>query len=109
MRGPAADSRVSQFIPPRPRVVAAKHIFAIVASQFNPSYVQGLVDHATRDLQTPLAKEALHRVPGAFEMPCAVRERAHQKKADVILAVGVIVKGKTDHAYNLSRSVTDAL
>jgi len=109
MSGPAADPRVSQFIPPRPRVVAAKHIFAIVASQFNPSYVQGLVDHATRDLQTPLAKVALHRVPGAFEIPIVVRELAQQKKADVILALGVILKGKTNHADNLSRSVTDAL
>jgi len=109
MSGPAADPRVSQFIPPRPRVVAARHIFAIVASQFNPSYVQGLVDHATRDLQTPLAKVALHRVPGAFEIPIVVRELAQQKKADVILALGVIIKGKTNHADNLSRSVTDAL
>ena len=90
MSGPVVNPRVSQFIPPR--VVAAKHIFAIVASQFNPSYVQGLVDHATRDLQTPLAKVALHRVPGAFEIPIVVRELAQQKKADVILALGVILK-----------------
>src|SRR5437879_12149998 len=109
MSGPAANPRVSQFIPPRARVVAARHIFAIVASQFNPSYVQGLVDHATRDLQTPLAKVALHRVPGAVEIPIVVRELAQQKKSDVILALGVIIKGKTDHAENLSRSVTDAL
>src|SRR5439155_13342746 len=107
IRAPAVNPCVSQFIPPR--VVAASHIFAIVASQFNPSYVQGLVDHATRDLQTPLAKVALHRVPGAFEIPIVVRELAQQKKADVILALGVILKGKTNHADNLSRSVTDAL
>src|SRR5256885_16544887 len=109
MSGPAANPRVSQFIPPRPRVVAAKHIFAIVASQFNPSYVQGLVDHATRDLQTPLGKVALHRVPGAFEIPIVVRELAQQKKADVILPPGVILKGKDHPADNLSRFVTDAL
>jgi len=109
MSGPAANPRVSQFIPPRPSAVAAKHTFAMVASQFNPSYVQGLVDHATRDLQTPLAKVALYRVPGAFEIPIVVRELAQQKKVDVILALGVILKGKTNHADNLSRSVTDAL
>jgi 6,7-dimethyl-8-ribityllumazine synthase len=109
MSGPAANPRLAHFIPPRPRLVAAKHTFAIVASQFNPSYVQGLVDHATRDLQTPLGKVALYRVPGAFEIPVVVRELAQQKKADVILALGVILKGKTNHADNLSRSVTDAL
>jgi len=56
-----------------------------------------------------LAKVTLHRVPGAFEIPIVVRELAQQKKADVILALGVILKGKTNHADNLSRSVTDAL
>jgi 6,7-dimethyl-8-ribityllumazine synthase len=107
--GAAPNPRVSQFIPPRPRVLAGNRIFAIVASQFNPAYVQGLIDHATRDLQAPLAKVALYRVPGAFEIPVVARELAQQKKADVILALGVILKGKTNHAENLSRSVTDAL
>ena len=32
-----------------------------------------------------------------------------QKRADAIIAIGVILKGETDHADNLSRSVTDAL
>jgi 6,7-dimethyl-8-ribityllumazine synthase len=105
----AADPRLSEFILPRTRVVAGKRAFAIVASQFNPSYVQGLVDHATRELQMPMAKVALYRVPGAFEIPVVARELAEQKKADVILALGVIMKGKTNHAENLSRSVTDAL
>jgi 6,7-dimethyl-8-ribityllumazine synthase len=109
MSGPAANPRLSHLTFPRPRLVAAKRTFAIVASQFNPSYVQGLLDHAARELQTPMAKVALYRVPGAFEIPIVVRELAQQKKADVILALGVIIKGKTDHADNLSRSVTDAL
>jgi 6,7-dimethyl-8-ribityllumazine synthase len=106
---PADKPRLSQFVLPRPRVVAAKRTFAIVVSQFNPNYVQGLVDRATRQLQTPMAKVALYRVPGAFEIPVVVRELAQQKKADVIVAIGVILKGKTNHADNLSRSVTDAL
>ena len=101
--------RVSHFALPKPRVVAAKRTFAIVASQFNPNYVQGLVDRAARELQTPMAKVSLYRVPGAFEIPIVVRELAHQKRADVIVAIGVILKGKTNHADNISRSVTDAL
>ena len=109
MTEPAANPGLSQFVLPRPRVVAAKRTFAIVASQFNQSYAQGLVNHAARELQTPMAKVALYRVPGAFEIPVVVRELAQQKKADVILALGVILKGKTNHAENLSRSVTDAL
>jgi 6,7-dimethyl-8-ribityllumazine synthase len=104
-----ANPRLSHFVLPKPRVVAAKHTFAIVASQFNPQYVQGLVDRAGRELQTPVANVSLYRVPGAFEIPIVVRELAQQKSADVIVAIGVILKGKTNHADNISRSVTDAL
>src|SRR2546430_17313538 len=104
---PAANPRLSHFILPRPRIVAAKRTFAIVASQFNPSYVQGLVDHAARELQTPMAKVALYRVPGAFEIPVVVRELAQQKKEEVILALAGILKRKTNHWENLPRPVTD--
>jgi 6,7-dimethyl-8-ribityllumazine synthase len=105
----AANPRLSHLVLPKPRTVAAKRTFAIVASQFNPQYVQGLLGRAARELQTPVAKVSLYRVPGAFEIPIVVRELAQQKRADVIVAIGVILKGKTNHADNISRSVTDAL
>ena len=89
----------------------AKRHFPIVASQFNASYVQGLIDHATAELRAliPGATTSLLQVPGAFEIPLVVHELALQKRGDAIIAIGVILKGKTDHAENLSRSVTDAL
>lgn len=95
----------------RPRIVRGKRRFQIVASQFNARYVQGLVDHAEKELRTlaPNATISLQRVPGAFEIPVVVRELASRDKANAIIACGVILKGKTNHAQNLSRSVTDAL
>jgi 6,7-dimethyl-8-ribityllumazine synthase len=103
------NPRASHFVLPKHRVVAAKRTYAIVASHFNQQYVQGLVDRAARELQTGVAKVSLYRVPGAFEIPIVVRELAQRKSADVIVAIGVIFKGKTNHADNISRSVTDAL
>jgi 6,7-dimethyl-8-ribityllumazine synthase len=102
---------MSNVIQVRPRTVHGKRCFVIVASQFNPAYVQGLVNHATEELRSlaPAATIMLHQVPGAFEIPIVVRELAMQKDADAILAIGVILKGKTSHADNLARSVTDAL
>ena len=102
---------MSNLIPPRRRIIAARRQFAIVASQFNAEYVQGLVDHTTNELRklAPSTAITIHQVPGAFEIPIVVRELAAQKKADAIIAVGVILQGKTNHAENLSRSVTDAL
>lgn len=106
---------MSNLISPRPRIVVpgvgGKRHFPIVASQFNATYVQGLIDHASAELRAliPGATTSLLQVPGAFEIPLVVRELALQKRGDAIIAIGVILKGKTDHAENLSRSVTDAL
>jgi 6,7-dimethyl-8-ribityllumazine synthase len=57
----------------------------------------------------PSATTSLTQVPGSFEIPVIVRELALQKRGDAIIAIGVILKGETNHAENLSRSVTDAL
>ena len=103
---------MSNVISPRPRIVGGiKRHFPIVASQFNSAYVQGLIDHATAELRVLITgvTTSLLQVPGAFEIPIVVRELALQKRGDAIIAIGVILKGKTDHAENLSRSVTDAL
>ena len=106
---------MSNLISPRPRAVVgaagSKKHFAIVASQFNPTYVQGLIDHATAELRAlvPGASTTLFQVPGAFEIPIVVRELALQKRGEAVIAIGVILKGETDHAENLGRSVTDAL
>jgi 6,7-dimethyl-8-ribityllumazine synthase len=102
---------MSKSVPLRPHVVAAKRRFAIVASQFNARYVQGLIDHAEEELHSLASNAAIsiHRVPGSFEIPVVVRELARRKKPDAIIACGVIMRGETNHAKNLSRSVTDAL
>jgi len=102
---------MSNFVPPRPRIVGGKRTFTIVASKFNAEFVQGLVNHATEELRAISASAVvtLHQVPGAFEIPIVVRELALQKKTDVIIAIGVILKGRTKHAEHLARSVTDAL
>ncbi len=104
---------MSNHVPTRPRHVgvAAKRIFPLVASQFNPEYVQGLVNHATEELRAlaPNAVVTLHLVPGAFEIPVLVRELAAHGKADAILALGLILQGSTKHADHLASSVTNAL
>jgi 6,7-dimethyl-8-ribityllumazine synthase len=102
---------MSKIAPIRTRSASQPRTFAIVASEFNAQYVDGLIDHARKELQAllPRAAVSLHRVPGAFEIPIVVRELASRKNADAIIAIGVILRGETNHAENLARSVTDAL
>jgi 6,7-dimethyl-8-ribityllumazine synthase len=102
---------MSKVAPSGPRGDKRKRTFCIVASRFNVQYVDGLVDHATEELHVlaPDATISLHRVPGAFEIPIVVHELASRKSTDAVIACGVILQGETNHAQNLSRSVTDAL
>jgi 6,7-dimethyl-8-ribityllumazine synthase len=102
---------MSTAVPPRPRTIVTRRAFTLVASKFNSEFVQGLVNHATDELRNlaPAAVITLHQVPGAFEIPLVVREVAAQKKADAIIALGLILKGRTAHADHLGHSVTDAL
>ena len=109
---------MSTAIPPRPRsvgfnprTIGTRRRFVIVASQYNSQYVQGLVDHAVKELRNllPSAQIDLHQVPGAFEIPVVVREITRTKRADAVLALGVILKGKTQHAANIGHAVSDAL
>jgi 6,7-dimethyl-8-ribityllumazine synthase len=97
--------------PSRPPIVKAKRTFHIVASRFNTQFVDGLINHAMKELRalTPEGTILVHRVPGSFEIPVVAREIAIQDRPDAIIACGVILQGETDHAQNLSRSVTDAL
>ena len=91
----------------------ARRTFALVASQYNPEFVQPLVDHAAIELMrvVPNARLVLHQVPGAFEIPIIVQELAAraENEIDVIIALGVILQGETAHADLLGRTVTDAL
>ena len=96
----------------RPRqATKATLSFAIVASQYNAKYVNSLVEYATKELQAlePGALITLVQVPGAYEIPLLVQAAAESKRYQAILALGVILEGKTAHADLIARSVTQAL
>jgi 6,7-dimethyl-8-ribityllumazine synthase len=91
---------------------SARFRFAIVASEYNAKFVQGLVDAAIKEISSamPKATVSLLRVPGAFELPLVVQEAARSTRGvDAIIAFGVILQGKTAHADLIAGSVTDAL
>ncbi len=102
---------MSNLVPPRPRKVGARRTYAIVASTYNPTYVQALVDHAARefDVLSPNSRVLLHQVPGAFEIPVVAQHIARDSQVLAILALGVIIRGKTAHADLIGTAVSDAL
>jgi 6,7-dimethyl-8-ribityllumazine synthase len=74
--------------------------FVFVAARFNALIVEPLI----RGAEDALVRHGvstddltLVRVPGAWEIPWAVRHIAQSGKADAIIALGAVVRGQTPH------------
>ncbi len=103
---------MSNLAPQRPRhTFAARRAFAIVASQYNPDYVRGLVDSTRKELEAlaPKCTITQYEVPGAFEIPVVVQEVAAKGDLDGIIALGVIIRGQTAHADLIGNAITQSL
>ena len=102
---------MSANIPSRPRQVGQRRTFAIVAGQYNPDYVRGLIEHARAEFLaiSPNFNVIVHEVPGAFEIPLVVQEVATRGGIDAIVALGVIIEGETQHAALIGAEITRAL
>ena len=98
-------------LPPKPRVIGKKQRVAVVVSRFNSAFTDALVEHTLAELihMHPDALIDLHYVPGAFEIPFAVEYLARITEPDVIIALGVIIRGETAHGDMVAESVTHSL
>ncbi|MGA1539111.1 MAG: 6,7-dimethyl-8-ribityllumazine synthase [Chthoniobacterales bacterium] len=104
---------MSTKLPTRPAqmVFASTPRFAIVASEYNPDFVQALVNNTCKELYAieENCVIELFGVPGSFEIPVTAEMIAAQRRHDVIIALGVILQGKTKHADLIASSVSDGL
>jgi 6,7-dimethyl-8-ribityllumazine synthase len=48
-------------------------------------------------------------VPGAFELPLALRRMAEKSIADALIALGVVIQGATDHADIINREIAASI
>jgi len=101
----------SKTLPPKPRSIAAKKTISIVASLYNEDLVNSLLDSTVNGLRTliPGITVNIYRVPGAFEIPVCVKKLIESNNVDVMIALGVIIKGETSHAELVGSSVTQSL
>jgi 6,7-dimethyl-8-ribityllumazine synthase len=102
---------MSQDAPSRPQVSTSRANIAIVASLYNETYVQALLDSVREELDEllPQAQVMTYRVPGAFEIPVCAEFVLRNTEPDAVIALGVILRGETEHGDLVGASVTDAL
>ncbi|PYP64411.1 MAG: 6,7-dimethyl-8-ribityllumazine synthase, partial [Gemmatimonadetes bacterium] len=89
--------------------------FAVVASRFNETVTQKLADGALDALVRHGAAADdvdVVWVPGAWELPAAVRRLLASERYDALVAVGAVIRGDTPHfdyvAGEASRGLADA-
>jgi 6,7-dimethyl-8-ribityllumazine synthase len=89
--------------------------FAVIASRFNETVTQKLVDGALDALVrhgAAVDDVDLVWVPGAWELPAAARRVLATERYDALVAVGAVIRGDTPHfdyvAGEASRGLSDA-
>lgn len=74
--------------------------YALVVGRFNGFVVENLVEGAVDTLlRHGIAKDdiTIVRVPGAYEMPLAVKRVAETTEYDAVIALGAVIRGGTPH------------
>lgn len=86
----------------------------IVASEYNRRYTDALLEHCRTELEKLAERAGVNvvRVPGAFEIPVMVNRelaKGNGARPDVVIALGVILRGSTAHADLIGEAITREL
>ncbi|MDF1853300.1 MAG: 6,7-dimethyl-8-ribityllumazine synthase [Verrucomicrobiales bacterium] len=103
---------MSKSAPETPQPSSSSGRVAIVASRYNSTYTDALVQSSSETLAklAPDLEVDVIRVPGAFEIPVIVEAVACSTNAPLaIIALGVIIRGSTAHADLIAESITKTL
>ena len=99
-------------VPQSQSVNGATFKVGIAASRFNEKLVDGLLKRAISVLEAGGVKSKniiTVRVPGSHEIPWAAQELARSQDCDVVIALGVLIGGDTNHHEMVGQSVSTAL
>lgn len=102
---------MSSALPPKPRIIGPKARICIVASKYNEQYTDALVENAVAELSelVPQGRVDIIRVPGAFEIPVTIANVMDRDMPTCFIALGLIIRGGTDHADQIATSITQSL
>ena len=85
---------------------------AIVVADFNGTVTHQLKEGAVNALiKFGLTSDQInvYHVPGAFEIPFAVKKLLNSARFDGIMTLGAVIKGDTDHYDLICQNVTSAI
>lgn len=84
----------------------------IVAARYNAELLEALLSQVITQLKAAGVQEGnlkVERVPGSSELPIAVQLLAKNSRFDVVVALGLLIRGDTIHYELIADAVTHAL
>ena len=88
---------------PKPRL-------AILAAEFAPAIIEVMIEEATREAATSGAEVVkVVRVSGAYELPLLADSLLAKEHVDILIALGFIERGETQHGEVMGHVVHAAL
>jgi len=99
-------------VPQSRSVIGATLKVGIVAACYNEALVDALLARVRAGLLAAKVKAAnltTVRVPGSHEIPWAAAELSRQRGCDLVIALGVLIGGDTNHHEMVGQSVSAAL
>ena len=85
----------------------SKNIY-IVASTFYEELIDQMIQGAINE-NNNINNVKIIKVPGAFEIPGMINCIIENRNPDLILALGVLIKGESDHFEYISSSVSNSI
>ena len=83
----------------------------IVKTEWNAHIVDKLEAGAKKSLKALGAKCKVITVPGAFEIPFAIKayQEKSKQKANAFIALGTVIRGDTPHFHYVCKAVTEGI
>ncbi len=103
---------MSLSVPSHLKISGASFRVGIAAARFNERHVDSLLEQVrTHLLAAGVHEDALLvvRVPGSNELPSALQLLATDRRFDVLLALGVLIRGDTIHYELIAEAATHGL
>ena len=102
---------MSSEIQPASNLSSSSLHIGIVASRFNHTLVEALLQRVTKCISLRGEPEILmiERVPGAHEIPAALSILMHANKFSCLIGLGVVLKGATSHHHLVAESAGNAI
>ena len=86
-----------------------KYRFLLVASNFYPEITLNLLRGAQNFLEKNGHKFETTFTQGSLEIPTKISMKLKKNKYDAVVAIGCIIKGKTDHNEFIANAITKTL